>query len=138
MGVLIPLWGCEVAEPVLHVDIGVLVSSAELLVCHADELDAGLAAIASEWSELRATWSGDAASQYEPCWEDWHYNAQKLNAVLVETAKFLGIAANVYTHQESSSAQRPAQRGHAALVNATTSSDRSAPEMQKPSTRRRT
>lgn len=88
------VWGCGVAEPVLHVDIGVLVSSAQSLVNHADELDAGLATIASEWSELRATWSGDAASRYEPCWEDWHYSAQELNAVLVETAKFLSTAVN--------------------------------------------
>jgi len=95
-----------VAEPVLHVDIDVLLSSAESLVGHADELDAGLTMIASEWSDLRATWSGDAASRYEPCWEDWHYSAQKLTAVLRETAKYLSAAANAYTHQESSSAQR--------------------------------
>ena len=100
------VWGCEVAEPVLHVDVDVLVSSGESLVCHADELDAGLATIASEWSDLRARWSGDAASQYETCWEDWHDSAQKLTALLVETAKFLGTAVNAYTHQESSSAQR--------------------------------
>ena len=105
MGVSNPFGGCEVAEPVLHVDMNVLVSAAESLVSHADELDAGLATIASEWSDLRATWSGDAASQYEPCWEDWHCSAQKLTAVLVETAKFLSTAANAYTHQESSSAQ---------------------------------
>jgi len=95
-----------VAEPVLHVDIAVLVSSAQSLVGHADELDAGLTMIASEWSDLRATWSGDAASQYEPCWDDWHYSTQKLTAVLRETAQFLSTAANAYTHQESSSAQR--------------------------------
>lgn len=49
--------------------------------------------------------SGTAASRYEPCWEDWYDSAQRVTAVMSETAKFL----NAYLQQEGRNVERVGQ-----------------------------
>lgn len=88
------------AEPVLHANVSMLVSSSLVLARYTEELDAELSRIAARWSDLRASWSGVAASRYEPSWEDWHNSARTVTSVLSETAKFLATAANAYAEQE--------------------------------------
>lgn len=68
----------------LQVDVEALMSTAVVLSRSADDLEAGLARIVTEWAALRKGWSGLAASNYELSWEDWHHGARTVTAMLSE------------------------------------------------------
>jgi len=90
-----------VAESVLHVDVEALMSTAEVLSCTADDLEAELARIVSEWTTLQAGWSGLAASNYELSWEDWHHGARTVTAMLSETSDYVSMPAHAFVEHEA-------------------------------------
>ena len=41
------------------------------------------------WQDLVATWTGRAASAYEPAWDEWHDGAKTVVAILQEHSNLL-------------------------------------------------
>ena len=51
------------------------------LANQADDLERELTDISRRWQDLVATWTGRAASAYEPAWDEWHDGAREVEAV---------------------------------------------------------
>ena len=59
----------------LRMQLDAMVTTAQFLGNQADELKAELESITKEWGELSATWTGVAASAFDPPFDEWHYGA---------------------------------------------------------------
>lgn len=86
---------------VLRVQGEAMATTAQFLAQQADDLDNELGDITSRWNELSSTWTGKAASAYEPAWDEWHDNAQKVVAILHEHSDLLKQALSMALEHES-------------------------------------
>jgi len=66
-----------------------MASAAHVLANQADDLQAELESIARDWQELSETWTGVAASAFEPPWEEWHRGAVTVADILSEHSRLL-------------------------------------------------
>jgi WXG100 family type VII secretion target len=89
----------------LSVELEAMISTAQTLATQADELKAELDSITQQWGELSATWTGAAASAFEPPWEEWHYGAVTVMALLEDHADTLRYFAAAYAAQDQSATQ---------------------------------
>ena len=57
---------------------------AEALADEPTFVDETLDAITRDWRELSSTWTGVAASAFDPPWDEWHWGAKTVTAILQE------------------------------------------------------
>lgn len=65
----------------LRMKLEAMVSAAQFLATQGDELQAELDAITRDWRELSSTWTGVAASAFDPPWDEWHWGAKTVTAI---------------------------------------------------------
>lgn len=90
---------------VLSVKLEAMISSAQTLADQADELKDELDSITHEWGELSSTWTGVAASAFDPPWDEWHYGALTVTALLHDHAETLRFCAAAFAEQERNATQ---------------------------------
>jgi ESAT-6 family protein len=88
----------------LAMKLEAMVSTAQFLANQADELHAELDSITSDWQELSSTWTGVAASAFDPPWDEWHYGAQTAVAILQEHSDLLMRSVALMVEHESTAA----------------------------------
>ena len=89
----------------LSVKLEAMISSAQTLANQADELKAELDSITQQWGELSSTWTGAAASAFDPPWDEWHYGAVTVMALLHDHAETLRFSAAAYASHEQGATQ---------------------------------
>lgn len=82
-----------------------MVSTAQILANQADELKAELDSITREWGELSSTWTGVAASAFDPPFEEWRYGAVTVTALLADHSEMLLRCVAAMVENEHNSAQ---------------------------------
>ena len=90
---------------VLSVKLEALISSAQTLADHAEALKGELDSITHEWGELSSTWTGIAASAFDPPFDEWHYGAVTVAALLADHAETLRFSATAFAEHEGNAAQ---------------------------------
>jgi WXG100 family type VII secretion target len=89
----------------LSVYLDALISTAQTLANQTDELKSELDTITQQWTELSSTWTGVAASAFEPPWDEWHYGAVTVMALLEDHAETLRFCAAAYAAHEQSATE---------------------------------
>ena len=89
----------------LRMRLDAMVTTAQFLGNQADELKAELESITKEWGELSATWTGVAASAFDPPFDEWRYGAVTVTSILAEESRLLSSAAAAMAANEDNSAQ---------------------------------
>jgi WXG100 family type VII secretion target len=89
---------------VLAMKLEAMVSTAQFLANQADELQSELDSITGEWRELSSTWTGAAASAFDPPWDEWHYAAVTVTAILQEHSDLLMRTVALMAEHESTAA----------------------------------
>ena len=90
---------------VLSVKLEAMISSAQTLADQAEALKGELDSITHEWGELSSTWTGVAASAFDPPWDEWHYGALTVTALLHDHAETLRFCAAAFAEQERNATQ---------------------------------
>jgi WXG100 family type VII secretion target len=88
----------------LRMKLEAMVSAAQFLANQGDELQAELDAITRNWRELSSTWTGAAASAFDPPWDEWHWGAKTVTAILQECSDLLMRSAALMAENESNAA----------------------------------
>ncbi|UGT91272.1 WXG100 family type VII secretion target [Mycobacterium ostraviense] len=78
-----------------------MASAAHVLANQADELQEELDSITCDWCELSSTWTGVAASAFEPPWEEWHAGDVKSAEILSEHSQLLMQSLDLMLDHES-------------------------------------
>src|SRR5579884_2970479 len=89
----------------LRMQLDAMVITAQFLGKQADELQAELDSITKEWAEVSTTWTGVAASAFDPPFDEWHYGAITVVSILAEESRLLSSAAAAMAANEGNSAQ---------------------------------
>ena len=89
----------------LRMQLEAMVSAAHFLASQADELKAELGSITAIWGELSSTWTGAAASAFDPPFDEWHYGAVTVTSILEEESRLLISTTAVMAENETTSAQ---------------------------------
>ncbi len=89
---------------VVAMKLEAMVSTAQVLANQADELHAELDSFTRDWRELSSTWTGVAASAFDPPWIEWHYGAQTTVAILQEHSDLLMRSVALMAQHESTAA----------------------------------
>lgn len=82
-----------------------MASAAQVLANQADDLHAELESISRDWRELSETWTGVAASAFEPPWEEWHHGAVMAANMLMEHSQLLVRAVDMMLDHENIAAR---------------------------------
>src|SRR5262249_30577931 len=88
----------------LRTQLAAMESPAQFRANQGDELQAELAAITRDWRELSSTWTGVAASAFDPPWDEWHWGAKTVTAILQECSDLLMRSAALMVGNESTAA----------------------------------
>jgi len=83
-------------------------TTSAFLANQADDLERELTNINRRWQDLLTTWTGRAASAYEPAWGDWYDAAKTVTAILQEHSGLLQQAVAMAVADEQ---QRAADLG---------------------------
>ncbi|KZS74109.1 hypothetical protein A4G29_14765 [Mycobacterium kansasii] len=85
----------------LTMKLEAMASAAHVLANQADELQDELDSITCDWRELSSTWTGVAASAFEPPWVEWHAGAVKSAEILSEHSQLLMQSLDLMLDHES-------------------------------------
>ena len=90
---------------VFSANLEAMVSTEQRLADQSQQLKAELDSITHEWGELASTWTGVAASAFDPPFDDWRYGAVTVTALLRDHAETLRFCAAAFAEQERNAAQ---------------------------------
>ncbi|VAZ71745.1 hypothetical protein LAUMK4_00613 [Mycobacterium persicum] len=76
-----------------------------VLTNQADELKDELDSITRQWRELSSTWTGVAASAYQPPWQEWYSGAATAAATLEEHSQLLMRSVDLMLDHENTAAK---------------------------------
>jgi WXG100 family type VII secretion target len=81
-----------------------MVSTAQFLADQAEELQVELDGLTRDWRELSATWTGVAASAFDPPWDEWHWGARTVTEILKDHSEGLMRSVAMMVEHESTAA----------------------------------
>ena len=90
---------------VLSVKLEAMISSAQTLADQAEALKGELDSITRQWGELSSTWTGVAASAFDPPFDEWHYGAVTVAALLADHAQALQFTAAAFAEHDGNAAK---------------------------------
>ncbi|ETZ97940.1 WXG100 type VII secretion target family protein [Mycobacterium kansasii 824] len=89
----------------LAMKLEAMATAAHVLTNQADELKDELDSIARQWRELSSTWTGVAASAYQPPWQEWYSGAATAAAILEEHSQLLMRSVDLMLDHENTAAK---------------------------------
>jgi WXG100 family type VII secretion target len=89
----------------LSMNLESMASTVHVLANQADELQEELDSVTRAWNELSSTWTGVAASSFDPPWDEWHDGAKTVTSMLHERAHLLTRALALMAEHEGTGAR---------------------------------
>ncbi|HET9874701.1 MAG TPA: WXG100 family type VII secretion target [Mycobacterium sp.] len=89
----------------LAMNLQAMLSAAQFLAHQADELQVELDSVTHDWAELSSTWTGVAASAFDPPFDEWHDGAKTVTSILQERSRLLTRAVALMVEHETTGAR---------------------------------
>jgi early secretory antigenic target protein ESAT-6 len=91
--------------PMFHVDSDAVAHTSSTASASITRIQAEVAALHSQLSNLQGSWTGAAASAFQAVVSEWHLTAQRVDENLTSIQQALTHAANTYQDIEAATAR---------------------------------